>query len=128
MNKQMFDMIKEYEKEINNVYKRLQDKGISYDEAAEFIGELDFLGDKFLGVEWDSPLFERMDTVEPTFITEQYEKIPKYLKLYIIRECEDDMFLCISTAEDIHLVPKNLLDNPNAEWLDQSSDQGNKKK
>lgn len=59
-------------------------------------------------------------------ITEDYENIPKYLKLYIIREYEDEMVLCISTAEEVYLVPKNLLDNPNAEWLDQSSKKDSK--
>lgn len=126
MNKETFNMIKEYEKEIFNLYKRLEEKGFSDDEAAEIVGDLDFLGDKFLNIEFGHPLFERMDSVEPTFITEDYENIPKYLKLYIIREYEDEMVLCMSTAEEVYLVPKNLLDNPNAEWLDQSSKKDSK--
>lgn len=116
MNQQVFDMIKEYEEEINKVFSRLEERGINYEEAASIVGDLDFLHDKFLGLDWEK-ISQRMDEVEPTFITKDYEDIPKYLKLYIIYDCEDDMALCLSTAETVYLVPKELLDDSNVERL-----------
>lgn len=124
MNKQMYDIIMTYDKEINNVFERMQGKGFSYDEVAEHIGELDFVGIKYLGIDYENlqKIESRMDEVEPTYITESYSDgfhtAPKYQKLYIIRDYEDDMVFCIDTAEQTYLVPKNLLDNPNIERLD----------
>jgi hypothetical protein len=107
MNKQMFDMIQNYANEVNKLYFKLEEM-FNMEKAEELIGSLDKLEYKFLGFEENEDLSKIFET-EPKYIIEQYENIPKYLKLHVIRECEDDMVLCSSTAETFYLVPKNLL-------------------
>lgn len=108
MNKKTFDMIMEYSKKVNELYFELE-KMHDSNVAEKLIEDLDKLEYKFLGFEEGEDLSKYFDEGKETYITEAYENIPRYLKLYMIRECEDDMVLCVSTADSYYLVPKKLL-------------------
>lgn len=119
MNKQTYDVIRKFGNEVTEVYFRLKEKGFPEDEIEEILGDLNTLDMDMLNLNW-SEIDKRMDEIEPTFIKEEYDNIAKFLKLYILRDCEDNMALCISTAQEVYLVPKNLLDNPNAERIEKN--------
>lgn len=103
-------MIQEYSRKVNDLYFKLEER-LGMEEAEKLIGDLDDLYYTSLGFSEEEKQDLTKTFGKETYITESYENIPKYLKLVVVRECEDDMVLCMSKAEAYYLVPKKYLAN-----------------
>jgi hypothetical protein len=107
MDKKVFNMIKEYADKVDELYFKLEEE-FETNKAEKLVGDLDRLQYKFLGFE-ENEDFNKYFEQEPKYLTEVYEDAPKYLMLYVIREYENEMVLCISTSDSFYLIPKSLL-------------------
>jgi len=107
MHKETFKVIDKYESLLTKLYFELEKMGIDMEKLNKLYDDFDDLKEQLfkLGKYIDEEKFINKNG----FLKEEYEKLPKYLKLNILYEYENGYCLCKTTSGLIFLIPKQLI-------------------
>lgn len=109
MDKTTFDAIMKFYSAEYDAEKILHAKGLSIDETEEVLEPFWDCREKLLRI--GKYLVEEEYVNKDTYITEDYERVQKYIRLNIIYEYDNGLALCENTVGSIYLVPQKLLAN-----------------
>lgn len=107
MNKEIFDIVRQYSSLENTLYFKLEELGLKSDLIEELLEGFNDLEDKILKV--GKYIDNDMVINKETYLIKQYEEVERYIKVNVIYECDNDMNLCETTAGSLHLIPKEYL-------------------
>jgi len=106
LDEKTFHMIQDYMLHLNDLYFELEQE-LGADKTDSLLAEIDNLQYKYLGIQ--DPEFTEVLQQEPKVLLKEYEGLPKYQKIHVIREQDNGMTLGVTTSKMIVFIPSVIL-------------------